>query len=104
MCKIKESTAHKLMEDILSSIEGNDNLAGTTVDVTPKQYDEIVKYKKFYKAVFGNTDFEKVTGYKVTAINGFCKKLPLYEQKLLFRLRKVSETPNVDVTESVAST
>lgn len=88
MSIIKEGTAHKLMKGILCSIENNDNLAGTTVDVTPKQYDEIVKYKKFYKALFGNTDLEKVTGYKVTAINGFCKKLPLLGTKVMVSLEK----------------
>ena len=104
MSKIKLTTVKKLMEGILSSIERNDNLAGTTVDVTPKQYDEIVKYRKFYKAVFRNTDLEKVTGYKVTAINGFCKQLPLLGTKVMINLKKVVESPNVDVTENVAST
>ena len=104
MITVKSSTVLKLMEGILSSIERNDNLAGTTVDVTPKQYDEIVKYRKFYKAVFGNTDLEMVTGYKVTAINGFCKKMPLLGTKVMVNLKKVVECPNVDVTESVTST
>ena len=104
MITIKNSTAYKLMEGILSSIERNDNLSGTTVNVTPKQYDEIVKYRKFYTEVFGNTDLEKVTGYKVTAIKGFCKEKPLSGTKVIVWLEKVSETPNVDVTESVAST
>ena len=101
----KISLAQKLMKGILSAIKNSSkNLAGTSVDVTPKQYDEIEKNKEFYTEVFSKSDFEKVTGYKVTRINGFCKNMPLLGTKVTVWLEKVTENSNVDVTESVAST
>ena len=95
----KISLAQKLMKGILIDIKNSSkNLAGTSVDVTPKQYDEIEKNKEFYTEVFSKSDFEKLTGYKVTRIDGLCKNMPLLGTKMMVSLERVTENSDVDVT------
>ena len=91
MSKIKLTTVKKLMKGILSSIENSPrNLGGTTVSVTPKQYDEIVQHKEYYNKLFvGRSDFEDATGYKITAIDEFTKNVPLLGTKVMVSLEKV---------------
>lgn len=87
---IKLVTANKLLKGILNAIEKSDNLTGTTVDVTSKQYDEIVRNKKLYIEILGMTDLEKVTGYKVTSIGAFTKNFPLFGTKVIVFFEKVN--------------
>ena len=88
---IKKTTIKKLIKGILSSIENNSKrLAGTTVSVTPKQYDEIVQHKEFYnKLLVGRSDFEDATGYTITSIEGFTKEFPLFGTTIMVGLEKV---------------
>ena len=59
---------------------------------------EIEKNKEFYTEVFSKSDFEKLTGYKVTRIDGLCKNVPLLGTKMMVSLERVTEKSDVDVT------
>lgn len=91
MTTFKINTARKLMKGILSNIKNSSKtLAGTTVSVTLKQYDEIVQHKEFYNKLFvGRSDFEDATGYTITSIDGFTKDLPLLGTTVMVMLKKV---------------
>ena len=101
MSTIKKMTIKKLLKGILSNIENSsETLAGTTVSVTPKQYDEIEQHKDFYNKLFvGRNDFEDVTGYTITSIDGLTKDCPLFGTTVMVWLKKVVKSPNVDVTD-----
>lgn len=92
MSTIKTSTIKKLMKGILSDIENSsETLAGTTVSVTPKQYDEIVQHKELYSKLFvGRSDFEEITGYTITSIDGLTKDCPLFGTTVMVWLKKLS--------------
>ena len=101
----KISLVQKLMKGVLTAIQNSSkNIAGTSVEVTSKQYDEIEKNNEFYTEVFSKSNFEKLTGFKVTRINCLCKNVPLLGTKVMVWFERVTEKSDVDVTESVAST
>lgn len=90
MIAMKEATLMKVAKQLLTAIEkGSDKLVGTTVNVTPKQYDEIVFNRVAYKKLFAMSDFTKVTGFKVTSVEGLTREMPLFGTKVLVKIKKV---------------
>ena len=80
----------KLMKGVLQAIHENSRRTrGTTINVTPKEYDIIIENSEYYTKLLAQSDLESETGFKVTSICGFCKKTPLLGTRVMVNFKKI---------------